>query len=85
MVYRGIAQYADAALSEGGEHPNGYTGYIPPVCTRTVGCSGWKEKYQKTVNELIYTPPLIIEVATPSIEHERMITEDHQRPLIQTM
>jgi hypothetical protein len=71
-------QYSDAALSESGEHPNGYTGYISasmypgPV---VILVEGKVSKDSERIN--MYTSIDNWEVATPpSLEYERMITED---------
>ena len=73
-----VFQYYDDALSEGGEHEMGYTGYVSASAypgILVVLLEGKISKDSERIN--LYTSIDNWEVATPpSLEYERMITED---------
>ena len=73
-----VFQYYDEALSEGGEHETGYTGYVSASAypgILVVLLEGKISKDSERIN--LYTSIDNWEVATPpSLEYERMITED---------
>ena len=73
-----VFQYYDDALNEGGEHETGYTGYVSASAypgILVVLMEGKISKDSERIN--LYTSIDNWEVATPpSLEYERMITED---------
>lgn len=73
-----VFNYYDDALSEGGEHDTGYTGYVSASAypgILVVLLEGKVSKDSERIN--LYTSIDNWEVATPpSLEYERMITED---------
>ena len=73
-----LFQYYDAALNEGGEHETGYTGYISASAYPGILVILMEGKISKDSERInLYTSIDNWEVATPpSLEYERMITED---------
>lgn len=73
-----LFQYQDTALSEGGDHPTGYTGYLSASAYPGILVVLFEGKVSKDSERInLYTSIDNWEVATPpSLEYERMITED---------